>query len=327
MSTLQKNGGAIKTSRYMESLEGTSSILRNKIQLKNRKRIRKVESILENTESNIRALKTRTKNLQEKAYQLTHKVLTNTRKKVKAITTMDKENMKEPVPHDLPHTPLLGHLKEQIGSPYSTRETIHMIRNPEEIHNAKAHREERDMDVGWDISSKDVERLRQFLTPTIHTLPNLEPVVQPYIPLGPVHDKDKIVREKEQDYDIPLNDSIMQPLTPQTVHITPPDDDYVAPTTNPMSNKQLNKSEEEFSHITKVYKKEYGNPIIKTYDCETFIQKLLHQVSQSSREMKFQQQYGSNLSFPYPVANHGVHCYSHSHLFSNEGRNTLLLGK
>ncbi|GJR99365.1 hypothetical protein Tco_0315874 [Tanacetum coccineum] len=59
---------------------------------------------------------------------------------------MDKENMKEPVPRDLPHTPLLGHLKEQIGSPYSTRETIHMIRNPEEIHNAKAHREEGDMD-------------------------------------------------------------------------------------------------------------------------------------------------------------------------------------
>ncbi|GJZ35656.1 hypothetical protein Tco_0581473 [Tanacetum coccineum] len=174
---------------------------------------------------------------------------------LRAITTMDKENMKEPVPSDLPPTPFLGHLKEQMGSPYSTRKTIHMIRNPEEIHNAKAQREEGDMDVGWDISSKDVERLRQFLTPTIHTLPNLEPVVQPYIPLGPVHDKDKIIREKEQDYDIPLNDSIMQPLTPQTVYITPPDDDYVAPATNPMSNKQLNKSEEEFSHITKVYKK------------------------------------------------------------------------
>ncbi|GJZ15566.1 hypothetical protein Tco_0551243 [Tanacetum coccineum] len=152
--------------------------------------------------------------------------------------------MKEPVPSDLPPTPFLGHLKEQMGSPYSTRKTIHMIRNPEEIHNAKAQREEGDMDVGWDISSKDVERLRQFLTPTYTLLPNLEPIVQPYIPLGPVHDKDKIVREKEQDYDIPLNDSIMQPLTPQTVYITPHDDDYVAPATNPLSNKQLNKSEE-----------------------------------------------------------------------------------
>ncbi|GKC27208.1 hypothetical protein Tco_1034502 [Tanacetum coccineum] len=132
-----------------------------------------------------------------------------------------------------------------------------MIGNPEEIHNAKAQEDEGDMDVGWDITSKDVERLRQFLTPTIHTLPNLEPVVivdQPYIPLGPVHDKDKIIREKEQDYDIPLN-------TPQTVHITPPDDDYVAPATNPMSNKQLNKFEEEFPNITKVSEKEYDNPL------------------------------------------------------------------
>ncbi|GJR68554.1 hypothetical protein Tco_0014619 [Tanacetum coccineum] len=145
--------------------------------------------------------------LREKAYQLTHKVLTNTGEKVKEITTMGKENMKEPVPRDLPPTPFLGHLKEQMGSPYRTRETVRMIGNPKEIHNAKAQEEEGDMDVGWDITSKDVERLRQFLIPTIHTLPNLEPVVQPYIPLGPVHDKDKIVREKEQDYDIPLNDT------------------------------------------------------------------------------------------------------------------------
>ncbi|GKA66008.1 hypothetical protein Tco_0765816 [Tanacetum coccineum] len=159
-----------------------------------------------------------------------------------------------------------------------------MIGDPEEIHNEKALEDGGDMDVGWDITSKNVERLRQFLTPTIHTLPNLEPVVQPYIPLGPIHDKDKITREEEHDYDIPLNDSIMQ-----TVHITPLDDDYVAPTTNPMSNKQLNKFEEEFSNITKVTEKEYDNPVIKTYDCETFIRKLLHKVSQSSREIKSQQ--------------------------------------
>ncbi|GJY51330.1 ribonuclease H-like domain-containing protein [Tanacetum coccineum] len=182
-----------------------------KTQLKNIPWMRK---ILENTKSNIRALKTTTKNLQEKAYQLTHKVLTNTGEKVKAITTMGKENMKESVPRVLPSTPFLGHLKEQIGSPYITRETVCMIGNLEEIHNVKAQEDEGDMNVGWDITSKDVERLRQFLIPTIHTLPNLEPVVQPYIPLGPVHDKDKIVREKEQDYDIPLNDSVMQPLTP-----------------------------------------------------------------------------------------------------------------
>ncbi|GKA81606.1 hypothetical protein Tco_0788298 [Tanacetum coccineum] len=41
-----------------------------------------------------------------------------------------------------------------------------------------------------------------------------EQIVQPYMPLGPVHDKEKNVREKEQDYDIPLHDGMMQPLTP-----------------------------------------------------------------------------------------------------------------
>ncbi|GJW07489.1 hypothetical protein Tco_1569912 [Tanacetum coccineum] len=172
---------------------------------------------------------------------------------------MCKENMKEPVPRDLPPTPFLGHLKEQMGSPYRTRETVCMIGNPKEIHIEKAQKDEGDIDVSWDITSKDVERLRQFLTPIIHTLTNLEPVVQPYIPLGPVHDKDKIVREEEHDYDIPLNTSVMQPLTPQAVYITPPNDDYVAPATNPLSNKQLNKFEEEFSNITKVAKKEYDN--------------------------------------------------------------------
>ncbi|GKE45197.1 hypothetical protein Tco_1472481 [Tanacetum coccineum] len=89
--------------------------------------------------------------------------------------------MKELVPRDLPPMPFLGHLK---GYQFV----------PEEIHNAKARDDEGDIDVGWDITSKDVERIRQFLTSTIHTSPNLEPVVQPYIPLGPVHDKDKILR-------------------------------------------------------------------------------------------------------------------------------------
>ncbi|GJW54659.1 hypothetical protein Tco_0098744 [Tanacetum coccineum] len=70
----------------------------------------------------------------------------------------------------------------------------------EEIHNAKAQDDEGDIDVGWDITSKDVERIRQFLTSTIHTSPNLEPVVQPYIPLGPVHDKDKIgIKSLQED--------------------------------------------------------------------------------------------------------------------------------
>ncbi|GJU43037.1 hypothetical protein Tco_1200303 [Tanacetum coccineum] len=120
-----KKEEAIKHIRYMESLEETI----------------------------IMALKTTINNLQEKAYPLTHKVLTNTGEKVKAITTRGKENMKKPVPRNLSPTPFLGHLKEQMGSPYRTRKTVRMIRNPKEIHNARAQEDEGDMDVGWDITS------------------------------------------------------------------------------------------------------------------------------------------------------------------------------
>ncbi|GKE42246.1 hypothetical protein Tco_1469530, partial [Tanacetum coccineum] len=210
---LKTEDEAIKHSKYMKSLEETIIKFYENTIKKDTVDDERMRKILENTKSNKRALKIGTKNLQEKAYQLTHKVLTNTREKVKAITKMGKENMKEPVPRDLPPTPFLGHLKEQICSPYRTRKTVCINGNPEEIHNVKAHDDEGDMDVGWDITSKDAEKLRQFLTPTIHTLPNLKPVVQPYIPLGPVHDMDKILKEKEQDYDIPLNNNVMQPLT------------------------------------------------------------------------------------------------------------------
>ncbi|GKE15464.1 reverse transcriptase domain-containing protein, partial [Tanacetum coccineum] len=124
--SLKKENEAIKHSRYMESLEETIIKFCEDTIKKQTADDEKIRKILENTESNIRALKTRTKNLQEKAYQLTHKVLTN------------KENMKESVPHELPPMLFLGHLKEQMGSPYRTRKTLHMIGNHEEIHNEKA---------------------------------------------------------------------------------------------------------------------------------------------------------------------------------------------
>nr|GEX74961.1 hypothetical protein [Tanacetum cinerariifolium]GEX74971.1 hypothetical protein [Tanacetum cinerariifolium] len=155
-----------------------------------------------------------TRDVRDSVSSLGKTVLTNTEEKFKARTTIGKENIKEPVPCDLPPTPFLGHLKEQIGIPYRTRETICMIENLGEVHKIKAQEDEGDMDVGWDITVKDAERLRKFLTPTIHTLPNPEFVVQPYIPLGPVYDMEKIVREKEQEYDIPLHDGVMQPLAP-----------------------------------------------------------------------------------------------------------------
>ncbi|GJW04896.1 hypothetical protein Tco_1563752 [Tanacetum coccineum] len=177
-------------------------------------------------------------------------------------------------------------------------------------------------------------------------------VVPPYVPPTPFlghlkKQKDNPYKTRETvelEYDIPLQDGVMQPLTPQIVHITPPDDDYVASATNPILDKHLNEFRKEFFDMTRV--DENGNFIedikdlsIKMHvECETFIQKLLNRVSQllkssnetgkTRREMKSHQRYSSKLSFSYRVANlrpHGVHCYSHSHLISSEGRNTLLL--
>ncbi|GKA18269.1 hypothetical protein Tco_0698106 [Tanacetum coccineum] len=216
---------------------------------------------------------------------------------------MGKENIKEPVPCDLPIVQTYAPPTQFLGSPYRTHQTICAIGIPEEI-----EEDEGDMNDGYDITVKDVQRLRKILTPSIHTLPNLKPIVQPYMPLGLVYNKIKVIREEEQNYDNPLQDHVMQPLTPQTVHITPPDDDYVAPATNPILNKHLNEFGEEFADNTRVYKKINSNPIndlkelLKTYDFETFIRKLLHQLSQSSyetgktnKEMKSHQQYGFNL--------------------------------
>ncbi|GJS41286.1 hypothetical protein Tco_0566329 [Tanacetum coccineum] len=106
------------------------------------------------------------------------------------------------------------------------------------------------------------------------------------MPLSLFHDKASVLRGEE--HDIPLQDGVMQPLTPHTTHITPPDD--VAPATSPILDKHSNKFREEFYDITRVVEMVDGNPvkdlsnIINTYDFETFIRKFLHQVSQSSYE-------------------------------------------
>ncbi|GJR83346.1 putative reverse transcriptase domain-containing protein [Tanacetum coccineum] len=171
-----------------------------------------------------------------------------------------KYDMKGPVPRELPiehpyvqPTPFPGHLKGQKGNLYKIHEAVCMIGMPK-----KTHKKKTQMDNGCDITVKDVERLRKMLTPTIYTLPNLEPVVQPYTLLRPVHDEVKVVRKEELEYDIPLQNGVMQPLTPQTVCITPPDDDYVAPATGPILDKHLNEFGDEFSDISRVAEKADG---------------------------------------------------------------------
>ncbi|GJU08737.1 hypothetical protein Tco_1125167 [Tanacetum coccineum] len=213
---LKKEDKAVEQRKYIGSLQETiinycdESI---KKQAVNDEWIRK---FIKNTDLNLRALDTTTKNLQVKTDQLTQMVLANVGERVEAETKIGKKDMKEPVPRNflvvqpyVPPTLFPGHLKKQKDNPYKTRET-------------------------------DVERLRQILTPTIHALPNLELVVQPYMPQGPVQDEVKVVREEKLEYDIPLQNGVMQLLTSQTVHITSPDVDYVAPAANPILDKHLN---------------------------------------------------------------------------------------
>nr|GEV62492.1 hypothetical protein [Tanacetum cinerariifolium] len=149
-----------------------------------------IRKFIKNTHSNIRELTTTTKNLQVIDNQLTHTVLSNTSERIKAKTKMGKNDIKELVPRDLPidypyaqPIPIPERLKEQKGNLYKTQETVCVIRIPKETHEEKTQ-----INNGCNITVKDVERLRQILTHTIHTLPNLEPVVQPYMPLSPFRD-------------------------------------------------------------------------------------------------------------------------------------------
>nr|GEZ65209.1 hypothetical protein [Tanacetum cinerariifolium] len=130
-----------------------------------------IKKFIKNMNSNIRALKTITKNMQEKVDQLTQMVLTNTSERVKAKMKMGKNDTKE-----------LGPCDVSIEHPY-----VQPTPFPGRLKG--------DMDDGLGTTIKDIERLRKILIPTIHTLSNLEPVVQPYMPRGPVRDDVKVVKE------------------------------------------------------------------------------------------------------------------------------------
>ncbi|GJX16476.1 hypothetical protein Tco_0217308 [Tanacetum coccineum] len=137
-----KEDKTVEHNKYMRSLEETiikfceDSI---KEQAADDEWIRK---FIENTDSNIRSLKTTTKNLQKKTYQLTQTVLINTGEKVKTRTTMGKENVKEPVPRDLPVVQTYAPPSKFLGSPSRAHETVCMMGIPEEIHKVKAQEDE-----------------------------------------------------------------------------------------------------------------------------------------------------------------------------------------
>ncbi|GJZ89959.1 hypothetical protein Tco_0661886 [Tanacetum coccineum] len=237
----EKEDKAVEQSKYLRSLEETIIKFCENLISKQVADNEWIWKFIENTYSNIRALKTAIKNL-KKIDQLTQTILTNTGEKVKERTTIGKDYVKEPVPRNLP--------AQFLGNPYRTRKTIYAIGIPEEI-----KEDEGDMNDSCDITVEDEERLRKILTSPIHALPYLKPIGQPYMPLGLDYNKEKVIKEEEQDYDIPLHEHVMQPLTPQTVRITPPDNDYVASATNPILNKHLNEFGEEFADNTWVSEK------------------------------------------------------------------------
>ncbi|GJZ09957.1 hypothetical protein Tco_0544240 [Tanacetum coccineum] len=68
----------------------------------------------------------------------------------------------------------------------------------------------------WDITVEDVEWIRQFLTPNV---------------------PDEI-------------DEVIQPLIPQPIHTTPPNDDYVAPTTKSILDELLEEFVDEILNVT-----------------------------------------------------------------------------
>ncbi|GJV54126.1 hypothetical protein Tco_1449867, partial [Tanacetum coccineum] len=104
---------------------------------------------------------------------------------------------------------------------------------------------------------EDVERLRRLLTPTVHTFPEPNLVVQPYMPLIPFPNEVKVVRQEEPDNDIDsiptqvpdVNDDLIQPLILQTIHIIPPDDAYVVTDTELIFDELLEEFRDEILNI------------------------------------------------------------------------------
>ncbi|GJY27486.1 retrotransposon protein, putative, ty1-copia subclass [Tanacetum coccineum] len=131
----------------------------------------------------------------------------------------------------------------------------------------------------WDIAVKDVERIRQFLTPNV---------------------PDEM-------------DEVIQPLIPQPIHSTPPNDDYVAPTTKLILDELLEEFRDEIVNVTMVDKKDDSNPTKDIEELERllakdpqshFIEIQVHLViTKPELIIHTPSWYGLKSSFPYPVAN------------------------
>ncbi|GJX36872.1 hypothetical protein Tco_0248429, partial [Tanacetum coccineum] len=180
----------------------------------------------------------------------------------------------------------------------------------------------------WDITVEDVERIRKFFN----------------VP-------DEI-------------DEIVQPLIPEPIHTTPPNDDYVAPATKSILDELLEEFRDEILNVTMNDEEADFNPnkdleelerlldeepqlnftkiqvhsvIINTEPfLHTQLMNHLYGVFKTSKPCKVDRdilspgRYAFYSSFPYPVAYlhpKGVYCYFHPYLIPSEGMDTRLPNK
>ncbi|GJX97567.1 hypothetical protein Tco_0353365 [Tanacetum coccineum] len=193
--------------------------------------------------------------------------------------------------------------------------------------------QEEDVDDGdifymWDITTEDVERIRKFFNAS-----------------------DEI-------------DEIVQPLIPEPIHTTPPNDDYVAPATKLILDKLLEDFGDEILNVTMVDEEADFNPTKDLEELErllakepqpnfteiqvhsviintepfihTQLMRPLYGVFKTSKPCKVDRdiislgRYAFYSSFPYPVAYlhpKGVYCYFHPHLIPSERMDTRLPSK
>nr|GEZ69234.1 hypothetical protein [Tanacetum cinerariifolium] len=91
----------------------------------------------------------------------------------------------------------------------------------------------------WDITVEDVERIRKFLSPNI---------------------SDEM-------------DEVIQPLIPQSIHTTPPNDDYVAPATKSILDELLEEFRDEILNVTMVDEEADFNPTKDIEELERILAK------------------------------------------------------
>ncbi|GKE29486.1 hypothetical protein Tco_1444870 [Tanacetum coccineum] len=180
----------------------------------------------------------------------------------------------------------------------------------------------------WDITVEEVERIRKFFN----------------VP-------DEI-------------DEIVQPLIPEPIHTTPPNDDYVAPATKSILDELLEEFRDEILNVTMDDEEADFNPnkdlevlerllaeepqsnftkiqvhlvIVNTkHFLHTQLMNPLYGVYKTSKPCKVDRdilspgRYAFYSSFPYPVAYlhpKGVYCYFHPHLIPSERMDTRLPSK